>query len=255
MEYGGKYKNMKFAKFYLLITFFAIGCLIVSTFWQYQQFINNYRKISFALPQNIADNVANTGNIDNELNEMLKQIQPQTTTAPATKEFQFPNGKLKFSYSSGWQKFDPESAGTEATTSDEPLLVAYMTNMPSSLIPAYLTVRTSDLSNISDVVAQYKKETSGNNLPIEFSESNIVTDSGKPVFLLESRYKIAVPTVGQMIDFAAKTAIVGDNGQFYLITIAGEKNDVEDIEKKDAIFQTIRVTTNDGNAKPENEGE
>ena len=214
-----------------------IGLLTASTFWQFQQFQQNFSKLSISLPNEIASKAPNTNDI---LNQILNQSQSITTNATTTSEFITPDKKLKLDYPADWQEKD----NIPVDDNKGKLLFAVYETNDSIFTPAinYLFVEEINASSTNEITDQYKKDAEINNYVIKITSSETI-NGGQTTNIVKIEYQ----TIDSEIIFSRRIALIDVSGKIYSVSIITRGND-ETIEKTaETIFDSIN--TNVGQPK------
>jgi hypothetical protein len=231
---------MKIVKLYLLGIFLMIALLSASTFFQYLQFQNNIKKISFDLPTTIT----NAPDFNNEYGKLIEQAQKKTqeqiniqnSNATTTNEYLPPDKSFSFIYRADWQTTSQPIVGTNGKT----LLSIYKINGLSLLASSFLIVKESSASNEKDAIEQYKNDIWEKNVETKIAEYKINNKSQEAIQILEFKTNTAAADQ-QTIESTEKTAFIAANGKIYLISTTIIQNNINSAQEIDDIFKSISI--------------
>lgn len=226
---------MKLVKLYFIGVVIAISGLAASLFWQYQQFQTNVGSISFKLPSELSNNMPN---LTEEYGKILNQAQSQqgqTQASPATstKEYQAPDGVLKFEYPADWQETTNQTAND---ANSKVLITLYKTAASLN----YLIVEESNATSAIDVISQYKENSRAKGIPVKITESEIISGQ-QTISAIKLEYNTVEPTLGMAVNFAVNNAVIPANGKIYIISIMMQSDNTAQ-QEVDRMFNSIAIT-------------
>ena len=218
---------MKFFSTSLVLIYITIAALTVSMIWNFSNFQNNLKNVSFNVPQGIAQDVS--GGLDKMMNGEV--------TAPNQK-FSSPDEYFSFQYPATWIPVKNNDSGA---TSTEKIIFSASKVTLKSMSLSYIIARDSDATTSQEAIKSFKSESENGAITSQTNESEIKTDSEITIPAFESVFQIAQN--GQVKSaLNSFTAIILDEKKSYLVSIYGPTANWDQTKQEaEEIFRTIKI--------------